>query len=133
MCRSAKVPKNKVKVHLRLSSKISGSCLLKCSSETFQKLPYFWITKIRIVFRLLNIWTSNLSLITLPLAQPTWRSIQERGCIGVDYVISTFNIIFGLTSYTRSSQKKQFLIFGAMKNIFFLVLLINQLFSYYLG
>ena len=36
-----------VSVH---SSKIRGLCLMKCSSEMLQNLPYFWNTKTHVVF-----------------------------------------------------------------------------------
>ena len=32
------------------SSEIKGLCLMKCSSETFQNLPYFWNKKTQTVF-----------------------------------------------------------------------------------
>ena len=36
------------------SSEIRGLCLMKCSSETLQNLPYFWNTKTHVVFFLFH-------------------------------------------------------------------------------
>ena len=76
------------------SSEIRGLCLMKCSSETFQNLSYFWIMWVFIFQKYGKFWSVSLEHFNKykPLISEEWYNlytIHGHGIYSTNYAFPT--------------------------------------------